>query len=339
VLQSVLIEANPWAGSRRHSITIEWPMTKPWLSVIVPSHNGERWLGAALHSLVDQREQGIEVIVIDTSNTDVSLRIAEGFSDELNIHTERRPDLLGWELKVNYGVSVARGDRISILHQDDLWLPGRCAELRKWLSCERDAVMHLHPSYIIDEAGRRLGVWRCPLSDGRSPQDVLLERLLVQNFISIPAPIIGRDAYLSVGGLDEKLWYTQDWDLYLKLAAFGNVYYHSTPLTCFRIHKNSLTMSGSRDKSDFRRQHEIVVDRHIKKVAGSYQAEVARLAQTSIDVNTALAAAVGGEVNQVFVALTSVLRLGPRGMTRYFHHSRIVDRVLPRLRALVTRRF
>jgi glycosyltransferase involved in cell wall biosynthesis len=314
-------------------------MPKPWLSVIIPSHNGERWLGAALQSLVDQREQSVEVILIDTSTTDVSLRIVDGFSDKLDIHAERRPDLLGWELKVNYGVSLARGDRISILHQDDLWLPSRCAELRKWLSRERDAVMHLHPSYIIDEAGTRLGLWRCPLPDGPSPQNILLERLLVQNFISIPAPTIGRDAYLSVGGLDGELWYTQDWDLYLKLAAFGNVYYHSTPLTCFRIHKNSLTMSGSRDKSDFRRQHEIVVDRHIKKIPAHSQAEVLRLAHASIYVNTSLAAAIGGEVKQVLVALTSVLRLGPRRITRYFSYSRIADRVFPRLRALAARRF
>jgi glycosyltransferase involved in cell wall biosynthesis len=316
-------------------------MAKPWLSVIVPSHNGERWLAAALQSLVDQRELGIEVILIDTSATDVSLRIVDGFSDQLDIHAERRRDLLGWELKVNYGVSLAHADRISILHQDDLWLPGRCAELREWLSREPDAVMHLHPSYIIDEAGRRLGLWRCPLPDGRSPipRNILLERLLIQNFISIPAPTVGRDAYLAVGGLDEELWYTQDWDLYLKLAASGNVYYHSTPLTCFRIHKNSLTMSGSRDKSDFRRQHEIVVKRHIGKLAPQLQAEVLRLAHASIDVNAALAAVVGGEVSEVLTALASVLRLGPRGIARYFDHSRIFDRVFPRLRALAARRF
>ena len=29
-------------------------MGNPWLSVIIPSHNDQRWLGAALRSLVDQ---------------------------------------------------------------------------------------------------------------------------------------------------------------------------------------------------------------------------------------------------------------------------------------------
>src|SRR6266478_5693473 len=242
-------------------------MEKPWLSVIVPSHNGDRWLGVALQSLVDQKEHGIEVIVIDTSATDASLQIVSSFSDKLDIRAERRLDLLSWAEKTNYGVEQTTADRICILHQDDLWLPNRCAELRRWLSGQSDAVMHLHPCYIIDGSGRRLGLWRCPLQGGHSPipAHILFERLLVQNFIAVPAPTIRRDAYLSVGGIDTRLWYTQDWDLYLKIAAIGNVYYHSIPLACYRIHKNSLTVSGSRNKSDFRQQHEIVVNRHLGK--------------------------------------------------------------------------
>ena len=52
-------------------------MEKPWLSVIVPCYNGERWLAAALQSVVDQKDCGIEVIVIDGSVTDASLKIVD----------------------------------------------------------------------------------------------------------------------------------------------------------------------------------------------------------------------------------------------------------------------
>ena len=40
---------------------------RPWLSVIVPSYNGERWLAAALQSSWNSGTPGIEVIVIDGS--------------------------------------------------------------------------------------------------------------------------------------------------------------------------------------------------------------------------------------------------------------------------------
>ena len=213
----------------------ERAMERPWLSVIVPCHNGERWLAAALQSVVDQKDGGIEVIVIDGSATDASLKIVDSFADKLQIRAERRPDLQSWTAKTNFGVAQARGDRICMLHQDDLWLPTRCAEIRKWLSAQFDGVIHLHPCYIIDKSARRLGLWRCPLPAGQSPvpAHMLIERLLVQNFIGIPAPTIRREAYLSVGGLDNALWYTADWDLYLKLAAIGQCILPFDPFSVF----------------------------------------------------------------------------------------------------------
>ena len=84
-------------------------MEKPWLSVIVPCYNGERWLAAALQSVVDQKDCGIEVIVIDGSVTDASLKIVDSFADKLLIRAEHRPDLLSWTAKTNFGVEQARG--------------------------------------------------------------------------------------------------------------------------------------------------------------------------------------------------------------------------------------
>jgi glycosyltransferase involved in cell wall biosynthesis len=316
-------------------------MERPWLSVIIPSHNGERWLAAALQSVADQKDAEVEVIVIDGSETDASLDIVDSFAEQLVIRAQRRPDLRSWTEKTNFGVERARTDRICILHQDDLWLPNRCAEIRRWLSTQSNAVMHLHPCYIIDGCGRRLGLWRCPLpaNERPVPAHMLIERLLVQNFIGIPSPTIRRDAYLRVGGLDNALWYTADWDLYLKLAAIGSVYYHSSPLACFRVHKNSLTISGSRDSVDFRNQHQAIVDRHADKLSPKARAEILPIAAASFDMNTALAAVMTGRFFQIGKVLVSILMLGPRGIYRYFYYSRIVDRVIPRLRALVAGRF
>jgi glycosyltransferase involved in cell wall biosynthesis len=313
----------------------------PWLSVIIPSHNDERWLGGALQSLVDQHDPGIEVIVIDASATEASLKIVSDFSCRLNIWSQRRLDLLSWPEKANFAVEQAKADQICVLHPDDLWLPNRCAKLREWLAIQPDSVMHLHPCYFIDGSGRRLALWRCPLPSGRFPvpAPILFERLLVQNFIAVPAPTIRRDAFLRVGGLDSSLWHTADWDLYFKVASVGSVYYHSCPLACYRIHKNSLGMRGIHDSEDFRRQHEIVIDRHVGKLFQTSKNETFRIARASVDVNVALAAAIGGRFGQIPKALISVLTLGPRGIGRYFLYSRVLERALPRLRALVTGRF
>src|SRR5579863_3080219 len=292
-------------------------MQRPWLSAIVPSHNGERWLATALESVVAQMDPRIEVIVIDSSETIASLDIISQFSSRLNVKVYRRPDLLSWMEKTNLGVELAAGDWICMLHQDDLWLPNRCSEVSKWVAGHPTSVMHLHSAHIVDAAGKRLGTWHCPLPGGDRPipLHLLLERLLVQEFIAIPTPTIRRDAYLRVGGLDERLWQTADWDLYLKLLFDGGVHYHPKPLACFRIHKNSLTMSVSRSH-DYRSQMEIVLARYIDKLNRRYR-ETLRIATASIDVNVALAAASNGKPAHIIKALARVCGLGPRGIVRY----------------------
>ncbi len=311
---------------------------KPWLSVIIPCRNGQRWLTAALQSILDQREPGIEVVFVDASTDRGSLEIVESFSDQLNIRAFRRIDL-SYRAGTNFGVAQASADHICILHVDDLWLPDRCAQLRQWLSAHPDAVMHLHPCYIINEAGKRLGTWRCPLPNGTPvPTRIFLERLLIQNFISTPTIAVRRDAYLTVGGLDELLWYTADWDFYLKIAMIGDIFYHADPLACYRVHKNSLTVLGSKDSADFRNQHRIIIDRHIEKLTPEAQREVLPVALASIEVNTALAAVLAGKFSQVATAFVAIVALSPRRIHQYFFCSRIVDRLIPRVRALVAGR-
>lgn len=311
---------------------------KPWLTVIMPVHRGERWIDDALRSLADQGEggrdgAGIELLILDSSPNSATLDIARRYADRLAIRFLDADDLGTWHAKTNRGVAASRADHICWLHHDDLWRPGRAAAIRAWIDAAPDAVLHLSPCEIVDATGKTLGVWRCPFA-GESVLDAatLLERLLVQNFVAAPAPVYRRDAYLACGGLDEQLWYTADWDLWLKLAAQGPVRHHDGVTAAFRVHDSSLTVTGSRDAADFERQMRIVLDRHLPRLARRAPG-VRRAGLASIRVNSALAAASAGKIGGLIPAAAGVLSLGPRGVARYVHHSRIIDRLLPRVRA------
>lgn len=309
-------------------------MEKPWLSVVVPVHNGARWLAAALQSVADQRDAGIECIVIDSSEGDDCVEIARRFSGTVPMQTHRRRDVLPWPAKTNLGVEAARAPHVAMLHQDDLWVAGRAAAARRWIAETPRAALHLNPSLVVDEGGRRLGVWHCPLPTGEAvPAQMFLERLLVQNFISIPAPVFRRDAYLAVGGMDVDLWYTADWDLYLKLGQAGDVHYRSPALTCFRVHRGSLTAVGSRTRPDFAGQMRTVLDRHSPRLLPERRKAVLPIAEASIHVNDALAAAASGRPAAIFGAALRLAKLGPLSMAAYFRDSRLAERVVPRVRA------
>ncbi|WP_159870818.1 glycosyltransferase [Novosphingobium sp. 9U] len=295
----------------------------------MPVHAGEAWLRPTLESLAGEAEPGIEVLFFDSSPDERSSDVAREFASRIDIVIERRPDLLGWTEKTNAAVELARAPHVAMLHQDDLWLPGRTAALRRWIEADPEAVLHLGPTQIVDSKGRKRGVWNCPLPRGRVPEATLVARLPVQNFISVPAPVFRRDAYLAVGGMDPSLWYTPDWDLWIKLSRFGVVRHHADVTSAFRVHGGSLTMTGSRSLENFEDQMRIVLDRHAEWYADRAPA---RAMEASIRVNLGLAAAAAGKADKLIPALRSLVALGPVGLVGYLHSSRIAERLMPRLR-------
>jgi glycosyltransferase involved in cell wall biosynthesis len=305
----------------------------PWLSVIIPSYCGERWIDASMNSIAAEAAQGVEVLLIDGSPTAATRDIARRYADRVSLRVFERCDFTSWHTKTNFGIETAESTHICWLGVDDAWLPGRAAAVRSWIDAAPEAPLHLAPSAIIDQGGRRLGVWRCPLAANRElPSALVMERLLVQNFVAAPAPVFRRDAWLDCGGLDENLWYTADWDMWLKLAALGPVYYHDQVTIGFRIHGGSLTVTGSRDAQDFAQQMRTVLNRHLGKIGGRAQ-DIEPAARASIAVNAALASASAGDHSGLLRAAAQVLRLGPAGIRRYVRDSRIMDRVAPRMRA------
>jgi len=301
----------------------------------MPTFNGASYLPAALGSVLCQGDRDIEIIAIDDGSTDDTVSILEEFSRRLRLKIIRRQHGGNWAANSNRALEVAAADHVCFLHQDDLWLRSRLRRLRELLGNNPDAVMVFHPSWFIGARGQRLGLWRCPLPVHRSLASTLfVERLLVYDFIAMPAPLFQRRAALRVGGLDPSLWFSADWDFWLKMAAEGPTVYSSRPLACFRIHRQSQTMSRSADFEDIRRQQGIVFERHFALWASrlgdnSALAAVARFAR---DVNASLLGSFHGRTPCCPELLRSFLGLGPAGWWRFFRDSRIIERVGARVR-------
>jgi glycosyltransferase involved in cell wall biosynthesis len=300
----------------------------------MPVHDGSKWVGAALESLAEQPSGQLEVIVIDSTPTSATADVVTSYCNRLQLHLHRRIDLKPWQLKTNLGVELASANHACILHQDDLWLPGRTGAILGWIAAAPDASLHLAPTMIIDQDSRAVGRWGCPLPAGRPlTTEFLLERLLVQNFIAVPAPVFSTRAWLECGGLDEALWYTPDWDIWVKLAGAGQVVYHDEVTTAFRVHGGSQTVVGSRDAGEFRAQMETVLNRHIHHLPAPIRRRMEPAARASININVSLAAASAGRLRAIFRALWDLASLGPAGAQRYLRDSRLVERVAARLRA------
>ena len=302
----------------------------------MPIYNGEGYLATALDSIVAQSDNDIEIIAVDGDSTDNTLSILRSYRETLPIQIFQRERTSNWVMKTNQALSQARGEYVCFLHHDDCWLEGRLKVMKQLARQFPDVSILLHPSYYLDQNGNRLGLWKCPLPP--SPHiikpELMMERLLVQNFISIVAPIFKRETAIQAGGMNEGLWYTADWDFWLNLASRSVILYFPRPLSGFRIHPTSQTISQSSQEMDFRNQLDFVTDKYfgIWDAPSPLKKKVRKVTEFSNRVNTALAQTVHGRSNHLASLLKAFLVLGPSGWNRYLRDSRILERVSARVK-------
>ena len=110
------------------------------VSVIMPCHNGEKYLSQAVESILAQTFADWELLIVDDASTDGSVAIAEEYCAK-----ESRIKLLHTECSTgkpatarNVGIEAAQGQYIAFLDCDDQWLPDKLAHqlpLFKWKDC------------------------------------------------------------------------------------------------------------------------------------------------------------------------------------------------------------
>jgi glycosyltransferase involved in cell wall biosynthesis len=311
-------------------------MARPWLTVVMPVYNGEPFLHQALRSAASQDEKDFEIVAIDDGSSDRSLEILRSWESKLPLRIEARPRSGSWVKATNYGLASGKGEYACFLHQDDQWRSDRLAVLRRRIAAGPAPDFLMHATGYIDRRGQPLGDYHPPFRESAGPLPVadVVRPFLIQNVLSIPSALFRRDAALEGGGLDEGLWYSADWDLWLRLAGRGRTVYIARPLADYRLHPQTQTSVRAGDLSEFRRQHTLVFEKHFpawKGVLPDADAVAAR-ARFSIEVNTALAALATRQKPQWKSLAGAFAELGPSQMIRYLKDSRIVERMAARLR-------
>jgi hypothetical protein len=296
----------------------------------MPTYNGAAYLAQTLASIASQADDQVEVIAVDDGSTDDTLAILRSYTRRLPLRIIARQRIGNWVANTNHGLAEARGRFACFLHQDDLWLRGRLRLLRRLVAVEPEARCYFHASRYVDTNGRWLGTWRPPFRPGCLEPRVAVEHLLVQNFIAVPAPMFPTAVALRSGGMDERLWYTADWDFWLRLAADGKTVYHPKPLTAFRIHPMSQTAQGVARAAEMRQQIEIVLNRHLPswQLTHPGRTDVEQTARLSLEVNHALAACAFGDRPEWLMLARRFFGLGPANWRRFFRDSRLVERVV-----------
>lgn len=131
-------------------------MTRPLLSVVIPTRNRAHLVCEAIESALGQRPGRVEVIVVDDGSTDDTANVlARAFGSRINLLS--LPDRGGAGAARNAGARLATGKLLGFLDDDDLWLPGKLdAELRVFQQFpEAEAVVSDSLSFLDGQPAER----------------------------------------------------------------------------------------------------------------------------------------------------------------------------------------
>lgn len=147
-------------------------MSNPRISVVMPVYNVERYVAAAVRSVLEQSFADFELIIVDDGGQDDSIAICRAFDDpRIRILSQVNRGLAGAR---NTGIAAARGDYVALLDSDDLWHPTKL--MLHFIHLEADAGVDVSyaGSRLIDDAGAPLKTAMRPQLTGITPADILM---------------------------------------------------------------------------------------------------------------------------------------------------------------------
>jgi glycosyltransferase involved in cell wall biosynthesis len=202
-------------------------MSRPLLSVIIPCFNGARLLPEAVASVLAQRYEPLEILVIDDGSTDATPQVAAGLGPAVRyLRQENR----GPSAARNLGLGQARGEIVALLDADDLWPEGK---------------LDLQVGRLIDDPALDLVNGRAryvALQGGRIP-DLRFEgpdRTLAGIYNG--TAVYRRRAFDLVGPFDEELRYSEDHDWFLRAREAGLKMVVLAEVTLlYRMHDSNMT--------------------------------------------------------------------------------------------------
>jgi len=213
-------------------------MSAPRVTILMPVYNGEKFLHAAITSVLRQTERDFELLLIDDGSTDCSVQIATEFEDP-RIRIVRNEKNLGLVPTLNRGLDEARAPFIARADADDLNHPVRLERQLDAIEKSGAAVVG-SDVFLIDGAGKYRGKWRTARTSRGLNWDLGFRCCFAHGSV-----LFRSNAVKEVGGYRDSAR-SEDWDLWSRLAMAGHQL-TSVPafLMKYRQHAASITSEGN----------------------------------------------------------------------------------------------
>lgn len=206
---------------------------QPKVSIITPSFNQGQFLEESIRSVLEQDYPNIEYILVDGGSKDNSVEIIKKYQGRLAWWVSEKDS--GHADALNKGFSHATGEILAWLNSDDVYFPHAISEAVEVLKNHPDVGMVYGDADLIDDSGDTVGQFASKQTSYRQ---------MLRGSVHIPqATTFWRaDLWRQVGPLDLSLFYSFDYDLWVRLAKVSQIVYVPRRWAKFRIHEEGKTI-------------------------------------------------------------------------------------------------
>ena len=206
--------------------------------MVIATYNRARLLKETIESVLKQTLQDFELIVVDDGSTDDTEKVLKSYGDRVRYF---RQENRGPSAARNLGIRHARTSWISIQDSDDICAPNHLKTLFGFVEKNPDCGMvFANGSYLDDPGPKGKTIIPREKSKRMAERGVELADLFSTSIVRLQAALLSKEAFLSIGGLDETLRICMDLDLGFRFFMRFPVAYLDEVVFFYRRHEGNI---------------------------------------------------------------------------------------------------
>lgn len=222
----------------------------PRVSIVLPVHDGARFLAQALDAVCAQTCPDWELVAVDDASTDdTPAMLAAAARRDQRIHVITNASNRKLPGSLNVGFAASRGEYLTWTSDDNWYRRDAIGQLLDHLETSPDLDLAYSDYTVVDDNGERTGSVSVA-----SPSLLAFGNTVGGSFL------YRRAVYEGLGNYAEDLFLAEDYDYWLRAAARFRLGVLPKDLYCYRIHGNTLTSQRARQISI---AHEAALQRNL----------------------------------------------------------------------------
>ena len=212
-------------------------MNTPFFSIVIPVFNREDLIEKVITSVLNQKFQDFEVIIVDNCSRDKTIDLVKSIqSNDHRIQLIQNSTNLERCISRNLGIQAAQGAYICVLDSDDFWLDTHLSLLYAFITTNNTNGLYFTNAYDSVDFGL-LSNRVCPAFNDYP----LFEYLLTFTFN--PSRVAVHHSILQEFHFDPEIPGLEDFDLWLRIATKHSIFQLNERTVVYNIHNDSTTIS------------------------------------------------------------------------------------------------